>query len=185
MVPSIWYANIFVSLPKDVMKHVIGKNGSNFTKLSTKLGLKYIWFNADTNAITLYGEKEKLELAKSHMYEVIETTVKRYAPDLITNVYNSNPIEDVMTNLSLENVIEREQCKHLIGLNGKNFKKITRDSNIYFMWYDDESHSIKVYGTKYHTLKAIQKVHERLKIIQGFKNEIEEVEPKSKKQKTI
>lgn len=182
---STWYSNIFVSLPKDVMKHIIGKNGSNFTKLSTKLGLKYIWFNSDTNALTLYGERDKLEAAKTHMYEVIESTVKRYAPDLLTNVYNSNPIEDVMTILSLHNVIEKEQCKHLIGLNGKNFKKITRDSNIYFMWYDDETHSIKVYGTKYHTLKAIQKVHERLRIIKSFSDEIDDDEPKTKKQKTI
>lgn len=186
MAPSIWYENIFVTLPKDVMKHIIGKNGSNFTKLSTKLGLKYIWFNSDTNALTLYGERDKLDTAKAHMYEIIESTVKRYAPDLITNVYNSNPIEDVMTNLSLENVIEKEQCKHLIGLNGKNFKKITRDSNIYFMWYDDESHSIKVYGTKYHTLKAVQKVHDRLRIIKNFGCEAaEDHEPKSKKQKII
>lgn len=184
MPPSTWYSNIFVSLPKDVMKHIIGKNGSNFTKLSTKLGLKYIWFNSDTNALTLYGERDKLEAAKAHMYEIIESTVRRYAPDLINNVYNSNPIEDVMTILSLENVIERDQCKHLIGLNGKNFKKITRDSNIYFMWYDDETHSIKVYGTKYHTLKAIQKVHERLRIIKNFTEELDD-EPKPKKQKTI
>ena len=54
------------------------------------------------------------------------------------------------------------------------------------MWYDDESHSIKVYGTKYHTLKAIQKVHERLRIIKNFAIEAaEDDEPKTKKQKTI
>lgn len=185
MSPSTWYVNIFVTLPKDVMKHIIGKNGSNFTKLSTKLGLKYIWFNSDTNALTLYGERDKLEAAECHMKEIIEATVLRYAPDLITNVYNNNPIDDVMTNLSLSNVIDKDQCKHLIGLNGKNFKKITRDSNIYFMWYDDESHSIKVYGTKHHTLKAVQKVHERLQKIQNFGKEVEDVEPKLKKQKTI
>jgi len=179
MGPSIWYTNIFVTLPKDVMKHIIGKNGSNFAKFSKKLALQYIWFNSDTNALTLYGEPDKLDVAKMHMYELIESAVKQYAPDLITNMYNNNPIEDVMTNISLENVIEKEKCKYLIGINGKNFNKITRDSNIYFMWYDNTTHSIKLYGTKYHTLKAIEKVYDRVKIIKDFNNEKEDNESKT------
>jgi len=170
MSPSIWYTNIFVTLPKDVMKHIIGKNGFNFAKFSKKLGLKYIWFNSDTNALTLYGESDKLDVAKMHMYELIELTVKQYAPDLITNIYNKNPIEDVMTSISLENMIETTKCKYLIGINGRNFNKITRDSNIYFMWYDNTTHSIQFYGTRHNTLKAIEKVYERLKIINNFKN---------------
>lgn len=186
--PDIWYENIFVNLPKDVMKHIIGKNGANFTKLSTKLSLKYIWYNSDTCAITLYGERDKLQSAKEYLYKVIDTTVRRYAPDLISNVYNSNPIEDVTTYLSLENVIDKDDCKHLIGSNGKNFKQITRSTNIYFMWYDDEDHTIKVNGTKYHTLKAIQKIHEKLNDIkQKNFQECEEnnsYEHVNKKQKT-
>jgi len=174
MGPSIWYSNIFVTLPKDVMKHIIGKNGSNFTKLSTILGIKYIWFNSETNALTLYGERNKLDVARIRICELLESTVTRHAPDLMKNIYNSNPIEDVMTSLSLENLIETEKCKYLIGRNGKNFNKITRDSNIYFMWYDNVTHSIKIYGTKHHTLKAIEKIYERLKIINNFKNKIDD-----------
>lgn len=189
-IPEVWYENIFVNLPKDVMKHIIGKNGANFTKLSTKLSLKYIWYNSDTSAITLYGDRNILESAKQHMYKVINNTVKRYAPDILDNVYNSNPIEDVMTNLSLQNVIDKTECKHLIGANGKNFKQITRSSNVYFMWYDDDEHAIKVNGTKYHTLKAIQKIHEKLNQIKEKRNDDAEednqetYEHVNKKQKT-
>jgi len=196
MNPSIWYANIYLSLPQNVVKHLIGKNGSNFTRLSEKLELKYIWYNCDTNAITMYGDKQRLEAAKEHMCEVIDAIVRRVAPDLISSVYNTNLIEDTVTLISLENLIHKDDCKHLIGVNGKNFKQITRDANIYFMWYDDTEHSIHIHGTTRHTLKAIQKVHEQLSYVKeviernlvqdhGQYQDLERYAPNAKRQKII
>lgn len=182
---TIWYQNIFVSLPKDVVKHIIGKNGSHTTKLANELGLKYIWYNCDTNAFTMYGHRDILNSAKDKFCEAIETTVKKFAPTLTNTVYNSNPVEDEITHIPLTNVCDTDICKHIIGKNGKKFIRITRESGIYFMWYDEPIHSIIIHGSNYHTSKAVEMVYKMIEEEKATQEVFNDCQPKLKKQKTI
>ena len=163
---AVFYRNIYINLPYDTVKHIIGKNGYNFTKMSEKFNLNCIWYNKDTNAITIYGPKEHLDEAEKNVKKVIEGYTKKFSNDFIDNIYNTNTMNEICTELSLKNVLDIDQVKHLIGQNGFSFKQITRKANVYFIWYDNESHVIKIWGTEYHTLKAIKMIHESLYKVQ-------------------
>lgn len=159
---ATFYRNIYINLPHDTVKHIIGKNGSNFTRMSEKFNLNYIWYNKDTNAITLYGPNSQLDEAEKYVKKVIEGYTKKFSPDLVDNIYNTNTMEEICTEVSLRNVLDTDQVKHLIGHQGLTFKEITRKTNVYFMWYDNQSHVIKIWGTQYHTLRAVKMIHESL-----------------------
>lgn len=181
---GIWYQNVFVSLPKDVVKHIIGKNGSHTTKLANESGLQYIWYNCDTNAFTMYGHRDILNSAKEKLCEAIETAVKKYAPDLANMVYNSNPVEDEITHVPLASVCDNDMLCHVIGKNGKNFIKITRESGIYFIWYDEKMHEIIIHGSNYHTMKAVELVHKMIEDQKAKQEMFDDCQPRLKKQKT-
>jgi hypothetical protein len=57
--------------------------------------------------------------------------------------------------------ISKEDVKHLIGAEGANLKMITKKSNVYFMWYNAETHAMNIWGTKYHTEQAIKMVQKK------------------------
>ena len=159
---STFYRNIYINLPYDTVKHIIGKKGSNFVKMSENSNLNYIWYNKDTNAITIYGLDSNLDEAEKYVKKVIEGYTKKFSPDLIDNIYNTNTMNETCTELSLKNVLQIDQVKYLIGYQGLNFKEITKKTNVYFIWYDNQSHVIKIWGTQYHTLRAIKMIHESL-----------------------
>lgn len=183
---TTFYRNIYINLPYDTVKHIIGKNGSNFSKMSEKFNLNYIWYNKDTNAITLYGHQEHLDEAERNVKKVIEGYTKKFSPDLTDNIYNTNTMNETCTDLSLKNVLDVEQVKHLIGHQGFNFKEITRKTNVYFIWYDNQSHVIKIWGTQYHTIRAIKMIHESLNKVYCNINKFENatIEHCAKKQRT-
>lgn len=158
----IFYQNIYLNLPKDVIKHIVGSKGRNFTEVAAKCKLSSIWYNPDTASIILYGEKKYLEDARVYMYKVIEAYVRRFAPDMIHCTYNGNPLEETSTNLSLDGLIDQSNCKHVIGRGGQHFKKITRESNVSFIWYLESTNTIQVFGTKYNTIRAIKLLHEHI-----------------------
>lgn len=180
---AVFYKNIYINLPYDTVKHIIGKNGYNFSRMSEQFNLNYIWYNKDTNAITIYGTKDHLDEAEKNVKKVIEGYTKKFSHDLINNIYNTNTMNETCTELSLKNVLDTEQIKHLIGQNGFTFKQITRKSNVYFIWYDNESHVIKIWGTEYHTLKAIKMIHESLHKVQYNINKYSNVNNQSNVEK--
>ena len=157
---------------------------SNFLKMSEQFNLNYIWYNKDTNTITIYGAKDHLDEAEKNVKKVIEGYTKKFSHDLINNIYNTNTMNEVCTELSLKNVLDTEQIKHLIGQNGFTFKQITRKSNAYFIWYDNKDHVIKIWGTEYHTLKAIKMIHESLQKVQYNINKYSNVNNQSNVEKT-
>jgi predicted RNA-binding protein Jag len=147
-----------------------------------------MWYNKDTNAITLYGKKDVLEDAKKHVCKVIEGYVKKFSTEFIENIYNTNTMDETCTEVSLDNhYFNKEDIKHLIGSDGSNLKDITKKSNTYFIWYNTESHSIQIWGTKYHTLNAIKILQLKINKVRDVMNKHEaiEQEPLTKKQKTI
>lgn len=183
---TTFYRNIYINLPRDTVKHVIGKNGYNFTRMSEKFNLNYIWYNKDTNAITLYGPRSQLDEAEKYVKKVIEGYTKKFSPDLVDNIYNTNTMDEICTEVSLRNVLDTDQVKHLIGHQGLNFKEITRKTNVYFMWYDNQSHVIKIWGTQYHTLRAVKMIHESLDRVNYNINKYEQsnIEHAKKRQRT-
>lgn len=176
----IFYTNIYVNVPQAVVKHIVGKNGSNFIKLSQKCNLKSMWYNKDTNAFTLYGEKDILESAKKYMSNVIEGYAKKFANDFTGNVFNTNTMDESCTEVTLDT--PKEDVKYLIGAEGANLKLITKKSNVYFMWYNAESHAMNIWGTKYHTLQAIKLLQQKAQTV-CEKLECKAEEPRLKKAK--
>jgi hypothetical protein len=176
----IFYTNIYVNVPQTVIKHIVGKSGSNFIKLSQKCNLKSIWYNKDTNAFTLYGDTEILESAKKYMCNVIQGYVTKFANDVTENVFNTNVMDESCTEVLLN--ISIEDVKHLIGAKGANLKLITKKSNVYFIWYNSEAHAMNIWGTKYHTLKAIEMLQHKIETVSN-KLECKLEEPHLKKQK--
>jgi hypothetical protein len=68
-----------------------------------------------------------------------------------TNVFTW-PTDDYFE-LSLTELVERNGCtnsdlivKQLIGITGNNFKKITRDSGVSFIWYHHQNDVIQIWG---------------------------------------
>ena len=181
-----FYTNIYINLPYEVIKHIVGKKGSNFVRMSQKCKLNYIWYNKDTNTITLYGAQDVLEKAKKYVCKVIEGYVEKFATEFLGNIYNTNTMDESCTEVSLDgHFFTRDDVKHLIGSEGSNLKDITRKSNAYFIWYNSESHAIQIWGTKYHTLNAIKMLQQKIDKVRDIinKHESKEQEPRMKKQK--
>tara|TARA_B100000405_G_scaffold24025_1_gene17658 strand:- start:4511 stop:5104 length:594 start_codon:yes stop_codon:yes gene_type:complete len=182
--PKNFYTNIYLRLPAEVIKHIVGKGGQGFVQMSDKLDLDYIWYNQNTNAITLYGECTNLEFAKAQMCEHIEAQVLKHMPSLMlqNKIYNTNPMSEELTNISLRNVIDREHVKHLIGAGGNNFKRVTKATNVYFIWYNEEEHQIKIWGTDQSSMLAVKSLYE---IVNSTKEIIERYsdQPAAKKPK--
>jgi polyribonucleotide nucleotidyltransferase len=126
-----------------------------------------MWYNKDTNVITLYGPRAILEEAFINVCGVIEGYVKKFAPESINNVYNANNqnTSEEMIELSLEDTIDVDDVKYIIGKEGNIFKEITKKTNVYFIWYDNDKHSINIWGTKYHTINAIKQIQSRINVI--------------------
>jgi hypothetical protein len=181
-----FFKNIYLNIPYDAIKHIIGKNGSNFTKISAKNNLNYMWYNKDANAITMYGPTEVLPIAYKNICNVIEGYVKKFAPDFCKNIYNTNTMDDKMTELSLKDSLVEEDVKVLIGINGIIFKEITRKSNVYFIWYNNQSHSIHIWGSKFHTINAIRLLQTHVNaIIKKKENKIEIPNDESRKRQRV
>ena len=53
---------------------LIGPNGSNFKRLTTKLKIEYIWWNIEKNIIELWGPEEKL----THSYDYMNKYMIRF-----------------------------------------------------------------------------------------------------------
>ena len=73
--------------------------------------------------------------------------------------------------MSLEGWIERSHVKFLIGKSGKNFKEITKDSNISFMWYNERDHSVQLWGHTEGNIKATALINKKLNEIEYIKYE--------------
>lgn len=177
----MFYSNIYLNLPRDVIKHIIGKGGTNFQKMQKENKLNFIWYNNDVNCFTLYGEESILESAKEAICLKINEFTSRFCPELSDNIYNTNAVDDVCTELNLNDSLNKDQIKYLIGNQGSNFKDITKKTNVFYIWFNDDKKSIMIYGTKHHTLRAMQLIQKNFDDV--MKNDDEGIHP-SKKMRT-
>ena len=72
--PNTFYTQTYGLFENEDMYKFIGKNGSHFKYLTTKLGVDYIWWSKETNVIELWGPHQRLKRAKT----VMETKLNTY-----------------------------------------------------------------------------------------------------------
>mgnify|MGYP001165393149 FL=1 len=72
------YCEMDVShLDDEVIRLTVGKNGSNFTKITESNKIAWIYHNKETNKIEIWGKKDKLNRVKNQINNHIEWS-KRY-----------------------------------------------------------------------------------------------------------
>lgn len=71
------YCEMDVSqLDDEVIRLTVGKNGSNFTKITEGNKIAWIFHNKQTNKIEIWGKKEKLNKVKHQINNHIEWSKK-------------------------------------------------------------------------------------------------------------
>lgn len=81
--PNTFYSQTYGLFENEDMYKFIGKNGTHFKYLTTKLGLDYIWWNKDTNVIEIWGPHSNLKFAKKIMNHKMKMFMKnKTAPPL-------------------------------------------------------------------------------------------------------
>ena len=63
---------------------------------------------------------------------------------------------------SLDNALSKEKVKFLIGKKGRHFKRITKEANVSFIWYDDTNHNIMIWGPPDNLNKAVSMLFEEI-----------------------
>ena len=86
-------------------------------------------------------------------------------------IYNP-PISEEYT--EMEATISYELMKHVIGYKGQHFIRITKMSNVKYIWYDSDRNVIEIWGSSiYHSL-AKSLIKEQIDLIQiEFKSSLE------------
>lgn len=144
---TTFYKHVVVDFPHPYMKFVVGKKGKTFKQCCTSTGVHSIWFNMKRNIVEIYGPKQNLEQATVFLENKMNK-VRSKVPQEELDIYRKNITIPQEHNIvgSLDNALTKDEVKHLIGKNGKNFKKITHESNVSFIWYDEPTHNITIWG---------------------------------------
>jgi len=94
--PNTFYSQVYGLFESEDMYKFIGKNGSHFKFLTTKLGLDYIWWNKKENIIELWGKHQKLANAKILMQEKLDLYMENNKPVRILQRCNAISIEEAI-----------------------------------------------------------------------------------------
>lgn len=151
---TTFYKNINVTIPYSYMKYVVGKNGSNLKKCKAMFAVDSVWFNTKRNLIEIYGDKHNLDRAGVYI-EKIMNDVKSYKVPQHEQIKHVFDQMDKYVEGSLVDALDKNLVKYLIGKKGYNFKKITKECEVSFIWYNEEKHSICIWGTESNLEKAI------------------------------
>ena len=159
MIPSTtktFYKHVIVDIPHIYMKTVVGKKGVNLKNYCKEYKMNNIWFNMNRNLVEIWGPKESLSQVAIAIEERI-AKIKKNIPDGELTEFQSkfNVPQDVFTSGTLEGTISKNDVKYLIGRNGINFKKITRLSNVSYIWYNDTTHAIDIWGPQENIQAAV------------------------------
>ena len=97
--PNTHYAHLNVSLyTEDMIFSFMGKSGHRFYKLTTQLGLRYIWFNKEKMVIEVWGpfeslrDKDPVNFIHRELEQFIKNVYFRDSgPELSTTIKNDAP----------------------------------------------------------------------------------------------
>lgn len=163
-----FYKHLHVDIPYTYMKYVVGKKGAHFKKCKETIGVDSVWYNVKRNLVEIYGPKNKLEDASYFLQKRIDN-MKKKIPNEELKQFQNTLIKSFDTHIagSLEGALTRDQVKYLIGKKGKNFKTFTKETEVSFIWYDDEKHSIMIWGPQENLEKAVHKLFEQIERVKN------------------
>ena len=156
-----FYKHVVVDIPHVYMKHVVGKQGKLFKSFCKSTGVNKIWYNTQRKIVEIYGPNDKLENAKSVVENKMRSIKKKVSKEDIESI-NNNYKEDAYVSGSLEGVLSKEQVKHLIGKDGKHFKRITKAAGVSFIWYNEDINSVSIWGLEENLQTAISLLYTQI-----------------------
>ena len=166
-----FYKNVNVTIPYTYMKYVVGKNGNNLKKCKKKYDVNSVWYNTKRNIVELYGNEASINEASSHIENLIEKVKKYKIPkETLNNFTLPEVIEDKYVEGNLSGALNKDEAKHLIGKNGINFKKITKECEVSFIWYNEDKHSICIWGPESKLENTVMQLHNLIKKIKNNMN---------------
>ena len=65
--PSSHYCEINAFNSQSDNLKIIGPGGHNFKRLTTKLGIEYLWWNIERNVFEIWGEYSKMESSTQYL----------------------------------------------------------------------------------------------------------------------
>lgn len=151
---TTFYKHVIVDIPHVYMKHVVGKKGTLLKHYCKTSGVNKIWYNTNRKIVEIYGPNDKLETAQKMIENKMSIVKKTVSIEDIKNL-NNTYTEDIHVAGSLEGVLTKDEVKHLIGKEGKHFKRITKEANVSFIWYNETDNSVSIWGPQENTQAAI------------------------------
>jgi hypothetical protein len=92
-----WFSFLDASLHEDLIKQIIGKDGSHFKNFTTKYGVDLIWNDRATNRILLWGPKMGLISA---LY-ALQRHLKRFTTQYEEHIAAVSHLDQTMTRVRL------------------------------------------------------------------------------------
>lgn len=172
--PSTFYSHVKVDIPHELMKHVIGTNGKWFKFTCERCVVSNIWFNKERSIVEIWGPINNLMAANYAIQTRINVIKDRFSfEDDNTNVKmwkNDDYEEMLLSEISINDSFVGSQLsmshvRVLIGKFGNGFKKITRESGVSFIWYNNSQQSIQIWGLRQNIEKAKQIIIDRINSI--------------------
>lgn len=167
--PSSFYIHVPVDVPHVLMKHVIGKNGKWFHLTTQHTGVSGIWFNKTRSIVEIWGPVQHLVCAAYAIQNRINYVKHRFkdcvddgdTDDVIQRTWPNDEYFEVPLTTD-EYHLDPGLIKHLIGKDGRHFKKITRDSGVSFLWYHAYRNCVQVWGPSTSIPQAAQMIQQAI-----------------------
>jgi hypothetical protein len=154
------------------MKLIVGKKGKHLKQCCADFGVNNIWFNMNRHILEIWGPKMNIDKAAEYFLKKIDTVrMKIPISELKTHSESVVREDDMYVSGSVDGVITKDHLKLLIGKNGRHFKRITRDSGVSFIWYNDDKNSIDIWGPKNNLSTCIEKLSSWMAKVQEMRIE--------------
>lgn len=171
--PSTFYSHVYVDIPHDLMKHVIGINGKWFKYTCKICKVHNMWFNKSRSVVEIWGPLDNLMSANYAIQTRLNVIKDRFSFNDFENV-KTWPVdtysEILLNEISFDETfigsqLSNDDIRILIGKYGKGFKNITRESGVSFIWYNSVHRSIQIWGLNNDINKAKEIILDRINTI--------------------
>nr|QOI90308.1 hypothetical protein HWQ62_00171 [Pyramimonas orientalis virus] len=164
-----FYKHVVVDIPHTYMRFVVGKKGVHLKKCCTSTGVDSVWFNMKRNVVEIYGPKDNLGKASGFLEKRMEKIKSKVPSDELATFNSTLQVnEDTCINGALTGALEKDEVKYLIGKKGKHFKRITKDASVSFIWYDEENHSVLIWGPQENLSMAIKLLFSQIEKVKEY-----------------
>lgn len=152
-------------IPEEYIKYVVGKKGAHLKTCCKHTGVHSVWMNPTRRIIQIYGPVHNLDHAARFMekhLQFVRSLVPAEESEKKEYEEQEYDDEDVCIVAHLDGVLSKDDVKHLIGKRGAHFKQFTKLANVSFIWYDEEAHSVSVWGPKDHLPIAVHMLFDHI-----------------------